>query len=326
MSDWRNSDTFICAVSFEERGAKGLGAFLADGGDKNRVKVVRLAEESEELNISIERFKALGVQDAEFVDRRSSSAIWDWCWKSISTVSGEITIDITCLPRELLGMLLFAAALKRNEFERIRLVYVAAPPKGYASQNPSLAEDEKWLSKGVIAVRSIIGYPGDFRPGRRRRVIALAGHEESRLLHALTMLEPDVICISSEATGTYTSAGASDASKAVEQKLRDKITTPSMESVSFSANSITGTLQGLRELNLGLGKENISLIAMNTKLAFVGAALFAMENRDVRMVYAVPEEYNSKYCCGTGALTEYDITSHIKEIDERAIPAHLPQA
>ena len=71
-------------------------------------------------------------------------------------------IDVTCLPRELLGMLLFAVSVARCRIGSVRVAYVAAPEGGYATQNMDLLESDRWLSKGVTEVRSIVGFPGKF--------------------------------------------------------------------------------------------------------------------------------------------------------------------
>ena len=41
-------------------------------------------------------------------------------------------------------MLLFAVTVRQERFEEIRIVYVSAPTNGYATQNPTLAKDDRW--------------------------------------------------------------------------------------------------------------------------------------------------------------------------------------
>ena len=66
------------------------------------------------------------------------------------------------------------------------------------------------------------------------------------------------------------------------------------------------------DVKLGESDENVALAAMNTKLSFVGAVLFALSNRTVRMIYAVPREYNPLYCEDVGKSMRIDITALVR--------------
>ena len=66
-------------------------------------------------------------------------------------------------------------------------------------------------------------------------------------------------------------------------------------------------------------RENVSLVAMNTKPAFVGAALFALYERRIRVVYAVPEKYNSLYSKGVGTVFRYDVSELIARANTEAL-------
>jgi hypothetical protein len=171
----------------------------------------------------------------------------------------------------------------------------------------------RWLSNGVLSIRSIIGFPGDFASDRMRHVVALAGHEPERLELLLQFLEPDRLSISGEMEATSTVAGAGQISSDVARRLRDKIALPKVGTLEFSASSIADTIVGLQSASMDMPRENVTLVAMNTKLSFIGAALFALQNRAVRMVYAVPERYNPLYCKGSGRVERFDITEDVKK-------------
>jgi hypothetical protein len=97
------------------------------------------------------------------------------------------------------------------------------------------------------------------------------------------------------------------------RRLRDKIALPKVGTLEFSASSIADTIVGLQSASMDMPRENVTLVAMNTKLSFIGAALFALQNRAVRMVYAVPERYNPLYCKGSGRVERFDITEDVKK-------------
>jgi hypothetical protein len=305
---------FVGAVSFEERSIVGPRRFLRNMAAADEVCLARFGGESQQLQESLLRFREVGLTEVAEVDRFSSRALWDWVWKCVRHATGDVVIDATCLPREVLGMLLFALSVKREHIGQVRVVYVSAPPSpgGYATQNAGLKEADRWLSQGVATIRSILGYPGDFASEKRRHVVALAGHELERLVEIVSFLEPTRLSISNEQDNTSTANGAAEFSKWVASELRRRIALPEFGTVGFSANSIEETFKSLHDVSLDFAIENVVLVAMNTKLSFIGAALFALHERRVRMVYAVPESYNPLYCTGIGELGEFDITTVVK--------------
>ncbi|SRR6266702_2030995 len=303
---------FIGAVSFEKRSLVAPKKFLSEGGTPDRMCIVRLAEDSPQLQENLAEFEEMGLANIAKHDRLSSRSLWDWAWGALQNAEGDVVIDATCLPREPLGMLLFALSVKRDQLGQIKVLYVSVPPNGYATLNESLPPEDRWLSKGVVTIRSILGFPGNFGSEKKRHVVAMTGHELERLLDTIIFHEPNRLSISNEQESTSTVEGAERYSKEVADKLRHEIPLPEIETVRFSANSIDETFDSLKAMGIDSENENVALVAMNTKLSFIGAALFALQDRNIRMVYAVPEKYNPLYCTGVGELKEYDITEYIK--------------
>ena len=217
------------------------------------------------------------------------------------------------MPRELLGMLLFAVSVRRRHFTKVYVTYVAAPNQGYATQNSTLEECDRWLARGVATVRSIVGYPGAFRAERPSHLVVLAGHEIERLFAIAEYVEPSRLTISGEEEHSSTSTGASTLSTKIAEDLKDRIQIPDIGGIAFSASSVKGVFDSLDKMDLDPSVENVTLVALNTKLAFVGTALFSLVNRGVRMVYAVPREYNPLYCVGVGQKYRVDITDILNE-------------
>ena len=301
----------IAVASFEERSSVSVKRFLSSGGRTEAVFLADVVETGPSYERQLLEFTNLGIDSVEQVDRFSSRSLWSWSLSVVAQAAQtkpSLVIDITCMPRELLGMLLFAVRMHQECFPSVFVAYVAAPPEGYATQNPNLPKDDKWLSRGVTTVRTIVGYPGVFHGERPTHLIALAGHEFERLFAIAEYVEPNRLTIGGEQEGSSTVSGAGVLSQQVAQKLRDRIQVPDIGDISFSASSIKDVVASLERLNFNASEENVALVAMNTKLAFVGAALFSLANRDVRMIYAVPREYNPLYCVGSGEEYCVEIT------------------
>ena len=309
------SAAMIAAASFEERSSVSVKRFLSSGGRTEAVFLANVVESGPSYEAQLQGFTKLGIDGADPVDRFSSHSLWSWC----SSVVGQaaqtkpsLVIDVTCMPKELLGMLLFAVWVWRECFPKVFVAYVSAPSGGYATQNPELAEKDRWLSRGVTVVRTIIGYPGAFRGDRPTHLIVLAGHEFERLFAITEYVEPSRLTIGEPEETSSTVSGAGVLSQEVARELKDRIQVPYIGDISFSASSIEDVVATLRRLNVDVSAENVALVAMNTKLAFVGAALFSLANRGVRMIYAVPREYNPLYCTGVGKEYCVEITTMLR--------------
>ena len=316
MVSLMNENALIAAASFETRSTYWVRDFLNSGGEPETVFLADVIEHGDEYAENLHLMRELGVKNVGQIDRFSSESLWRWVVGVVeraSVLKGNLTIDVTCMPRELLGMLLFAVSVKRQCFSTISIAYVSAPAGGYATQNEQLPESARWLSKGVACIRSIVGYPGVFRSERPCHLVVFAGHELERILQLVEYVEPRRLTISGELEHSSTVPGAREISWNVAQELKRRIQVPEINDIEFSSSSIDEVYSSLIDSRLGESSENVALAVLNTKLSFVGAALFALSNRTIRMMYTVPREYNPLYCEGVGDASRFDITSLVGE-------------
>ena len=89
--------------------------------------------------------------------------------------SGDILVDITTFTHEQLLLVLRLLAVQRRPGHRVILAYTSA-----SDYDPGVPETEKWLSKGVADVRSVLGYPGDMDPTKPTHLVVLVGFEHER--------------------------------------------------------------------------------------------------------------------------------------------------
>lgn len=310
--DAKTVSAFYSMPSFEPRSISAIKEFIENGGNAESIRSVRLSEDISIIEENLRAFEKLGVSAVPYVDRLDSTLLWRWVWANTKDVVGNVVLDATCFTRELLGMLLFALSVRREHLDSVEVQYVSPEPRGYISQNETLTESKRWLSQGVVGIRSIVGYPGNFRSEHSRYVIAFAGHEEDRLWKTLEFLEPDILSMSNEKLDSSTVEGADKLSQYVSDALRARIQLPEFSKITFSAKSIEETYNNLTSHLSECGDKNTTLVLMNTKLSFIGAALAALHNRKVRLVYAVPEEYNPLYSKGAAEVRSFDITDAIK--------------
>lgn len=314
MNDQHSRQTiFLAAASFEDRSLVAARKFIDGGNSPERVYLANVVETHLKHEDNLSKFGDMGVSNISEVNRFSSRSLWEWVWSVIGSIQDEIevVVDATCLPRELLGMILFALSVKRNQIGMASVWYTSAPEGGYATQNLNLDQSNRWLTRGVSSIRTVVGYPGVFFNENQSRLIAFVGHEFERPLEMIVAFEPNSVSIGTDIEASEAVIGASEYSEKVAKKLKDKIEVPHVDSFYFESNSFESTLKFLTEQQPRWERENVTITAMNTKLSFIGAALFALRQRQVRLAYAVPKEYNSMYCEGIGSSFEFDITSQI---------------
>ena len=286
-----NRITLVAAASFEERSLVTTRSFLEEAMcEPTDVWLANVMEDNIQHQKNLVAFsKLVDLERVEPLNRFDSKELWKWTWKTIQAApGGDIVVDITCFPRELLGMILFAISLMRKKFGKVLIEYVAAPKHGYATQNLELEESARWLSQGVHDIRSIIGFPGKFSGEKAGHLIALAGHEKGRLVEIVEYVEPRKLSIGCGEVGSSTTAGADEYSWEVVKELRTRVPEPKMETLGFRSDSVCDVYDSLHRVRLNFGIENVSLTVMSNKLSFVGAILFALNERRVRVVYAVP--------------------------------------
>ena len=317
----KDNISYIGAISFEERSISGLSSACAgDSLRAGRAELIHFGINPKQLDKNISKVRSEHGLEAVELDRFDTKGMWNWVWNTVSNCKPSVTIDATCLPRELLGMLIFALSVRRESMGKTEILYTYAPSGGeggYATQNQALSDDEKWLSKGIIAIRSIVGYPGYFSSERKCHAIALVGHEFERMLEMLKAIEPSRCSLGNEKDSTSTVDSAGDYSEGIANRLREGLrkyvaVPEEIVPVNFHANSIKNTLEELKHIDIR-PEENTALIAMNTKLSFIGAALYALQKRSVRMIYSVPEKYNPSYCIGAGETESTDITEYLNQ-------------
>jgi hypothetical protein len=318
MTDIEETTSFVSAISFEERCSSALVDFIEAGGTPTQCYVVSFIRRSELLESNIQKFKNAGVVHHTSKDRFDSRALWNWCWETVEKCSDDVVIDISCFPREVLAMLLFGLSVKRDKLSRVRVAYTS--PMSYVSQDQSKEEQDRKLSNGIKIIRTILGYPGQFSSDRKRHLIALAGHESERLVEVISFVEPTKISLSNEDNQSGTVSGATAESEKVKAKVRESVGLPEYSDVVFYADSIEKTFASLTEMLQVSSGDNVALVAMNTKLSFVGAALCALKLRHLRMVYAVPLEYNENYSVGVKPTAVIDVTDLLMQAETTLVP------
>ena len=197
-------------------------------------------------------------------------------------------IDITTFRHESLLILLSVIRLLRREGDRVELIYCSASEYGVGC-----SMEDKWLSKGVAEVRTVLGFGGDISPSKQMHLMILVGFEYQRASKLIEILEPSSISL-----GYGTDASATDETHLPSRRyffdVLHRMTTmqQNVKLFPFSCNDPDETKKAIISQMGKFPDHNFVLAPMNTKLSTVGCALAAFDHPEVQICYAQPIHYN----------------------------------
>lgn len=203
----------------------------------------------------------------------------------------RVLVDITTFTRECLLMVLDYVDRRRQPKDEVLLGYTTA--EEYSIGN--LVED-KWLSKGVRDVRSVLGFPGRMLPSRATHLIVMVGFENERALELVDICEPTFVSLGVADVGEDSAQPHQETllnkMKRLEDGLRGRVT--GLETFTFKAYDAEATEGILRRQANAFGPCNVVVVPMNTKISTVGAMLLARREEAVQICYAPANVYNTE--------------------------------
>jgi len=196
-------------------------------------------------------------------------------------------VDITAFTQEALLILLQLVVRKLGGTGcEIDFIYTAA--NDY-SVNEGV-KSKKWLSSSIGAIRSVLGYSGEFDPAKPLHLIILMGIEVDKTVKLINTLEPAKLSFGLGRKYTSVKLGHTELSQLNYDKL--PIARSATDSFAFSCTSPSQTFKDLANYIAKFPEYNTIIAPQNTKLSTMGAGLFAMENPDVQLCYAPANKYN----------------------------------
>ncbi|NQZ26213.1 MAG: hypothetical protein HRT55_07855 [Colwellia sp.] len=194
----------------------------------------------------------------------------------------SLIVDISTFTRESLLILVKFFDLHRARFKSVNLFYRAA-------------EVNQILSKGIIDVRSVLGYMGDIEMSKPLHLIVLNGFEFERAKYIIDVFEPD-----------YISIGCGSQSGSINTELHDRnveftnklIAYYPKDNISLFEHSLQEpelTRDTLLEVVNSKPDCNSVIAPLNNKLSTLGAGLAAIKNPSVQLCYTQAADYNVNY-------------------------------
>lgn len=208
-----------------------------------------------------------------------------------SAPPGDIFVDITTFTHE--QLLIFFHVLSESKTGR-KFIFGYTGASQYSTNS---SPDHVWLSRGVSEIRSVLGFPGEFRPSKKLHLIVLVGFEHERAKAVIEQFEPAVltlgICEASQSVSTELFETNQKFFDEVRRfvEIRTSIYSE-VQTFEFSGVDAEMTCNKLLELTASRSAYNTVVCPMNTKISTLGTGLAGIRNKQIQICYSRAIEYN----------------------------------
>ncbi|MCB0356835.1 MAG: hypothetical protein KDD40_07500 [Bdellovibrionales bacterium] len=287
----RKIDLFLCCSSFEERcfvipkeirKLKPKSTLVFYNGDFN---------DSIKTNAEILKSLFAGTCEKIELSLRDSTFTYTSIYTSLkySFSNGKIQnilIDVTTFTHEMLLILMKVISLLRKKNQSITFLYNAASNYSINESEP----EEKWLTKGVLYTRSVIGYPGITDLSLEDHLVIIFGFERDRTKRIIEDFNYSRITLAFGQEKDSVSKGHYLINKARHQAFVDEFS--NIDKLEVSLIDPYETKRQLIDYVTDLN-QNIVIMPMNTKLSTIGVGLAALEIPKIQIYYSLAARYNT---------------------------------
>lgn len=312
-------DALICCNSFEDR-CITIPSQVPKENFANFVMFTN-KENREQSENNLDTIKRLFAEKSQIVELSFSSpiSVADSMKEAIKSLekTGELRkvfIDITTFTHETLLILL---AILREKFPNTQVVcgYVNAKEYSYDCED----QRDKWLSRGIGEIRSVLGYSGVLKPSQKNLLMVIVGYEYERAVRIIETVEPDFLSLGYGLASDSTTEKNRGANEHYTQLVKQMATYyDEIQDFQVPCNDPYKAYEAIREQveSIGSGK-NIIIVPMNNKISTIGAALVAFEKPEIQICYAPALIYNySAYSIAGERCYIFDLTSPRQILEE----------
>ncbi|MGV2981190.1 hypothetical protein ACERNI_13425 [Camelimonas sp. ID_303_24] len=212
--------------------------------------------------------------------------------------------DITTMTHEMLLILVAAADEIMMPWRDLQLVYNVADV--YSGDD---TPEEKWISRGIHEIRSVIGYPGSWSPGEKTTLVALPGFDAERMRRMVEEIEPDQLVVGIACPVDDRHAWSAQKNRDIAERLLETREGKTFEYPALDPlKSINSILTALKDAS-----GNILIAPLNSKVSTAALGILVRLKPEWQICYAPAFIYNLKYAtpsncfltCSLGSLREH---------------------
>ena len=283
----------LSCLSFEDRSLSVADA-IAMSGLRRWLCIVN---EDIETDISVMREKAVSIAARagiaiEFLDAskrdplRLADALVRLADERVPDDQFRWVADITTMTHEMLLIIVAAADEIVMPWSDLKLVYNVA---GQYSGDDSPAD--KWISKGIHEVRSVIGYPGAWSPGEQTKLVALPGFDAERMRRMVEEIEPDQLIVGIACPIDERHAWSAEKNRGIAEHL---LFTRTGTTFDYPSLDPFGAIDAVIDVLLDV-KCNVLLAPLNSKISTAALGVLARAKPEWQVCYAPAFIYNLSY-------------------------------
>lgn len=290
--DIETVDVFISFCGFEKRCLSVIKNI-----SQNKVKEALIfinKEKSTESKSNLVEFQSI-LQDKiciKEIDFFNPIELTDTMVQAVMKIdiNSHVLVDITSFTHE--ALLIFIAILNKY-VKKAQICYIYSNASIYASELEN--SSERWLSRGIREVRSVLGYAGDLKPSQETVLIMMVGYECERAWQVIDTLSPEKLYITYNDASGSTDQTNRDANRLHADLLKELAAYyQNPDHIIIPSNNPFETARKLEEVVDKIGNDkNIIIAPMNNKLATFGAALVALKKPNIQLCYAPALYYNT---------------------------------
>jgi hypothetical protein len=211
--------------------------------------------------------------------------------------------DITTMTHEMLLIIVAAADEIMAPWKDFQIVYNVAG-KYSGDDKPA----EKWISRGIHEVRSVVGYPGTWSPGDQTTLVALPGFDSERMRQMVEEIEPDQLIVGIARPAGEHHVWSAEKNSGIAEEL---LTTRKGSTFDYPAldpfGAVDAVVNVLRDV-----KGNVLLVPLNSKISTAALGVLARRRPAWQICYAPAFIYNLNYATPSDCF----LTCSLKEIND----------
>lgn len=318
LKDRLNQDAylFICSASFEKRCLS-----VATNINKQYIlcSLIFYNKDCEMyMEENITKLKEILGERAGLIPLSKEDPIFtaDGMKRALKNISkskeiNHILLDITTFTHE---SLLIILKLLELIFPEIKLTCLYSNAKEY---DPGKDKSNKWLSRGLVEIRSVLGYSGNLLPTQKTHLIIIVGYEHERAVNIINLIEPTSVSLGFGTSDNATTERDSDANEhyknLVEAVARNYTQIDCFEMPCNDPFSASETI--VKKID-EIKDRNILIVPLNNKLSTIGVALAASQRENVQICYAPATVYNHSNYSVPGSICYIFDINNIGEVSK----------
>ena len=304
--------TFICCASFESRSV-AIGNAISSKVDRAIICINEDYADTAAASIGSLTNVFAGKHTIVNIRTDNPVLIADRLLQLLHhpLLEGDVLVDITTFTHE--QLLILMRLLHRTPSTKMFFGYTGAVE--YAL---GLPDEQKWLSRGVDNVRSVLGYPGNLVPSKKLHLIVLAGFESERAEKLMEAYEPTVMSLGmgdqlASISEKHFATNAVFHAKALKFAGEIATVTSTIRQFKFSCSDPFEACQNILHQVQCVPGHNTVVAPMNTKVSTLGCALAALEDESLQLSYAHPMMYNTEnYSSPSDECRIFDLTERLR--------------